>query len=113
MTDVNLVMLVALTITAFFFSSLWQCLLFLCPFLVVPKNRYLPKQMYVSDKSQEECLLDHRKFPVQEEILGLPVEQSIVGLLAEVPLPQLQLTRRGWKIVGTAFCSHIAQKSLN
>lgn len=69
--------------------------------------------MYVSDKSQEECLLDHRKFPVQEEILGLPVERSIVGLLAEVPLPQLQLTRGGWKIVGTAFCSHIAQKSLN
>lgn len=70
--------------------------------------------MYVSDKSQEECLLDHRtgKFPVQEEILGLPVERSIVGLLAEVPLPQLQLSRRGWKVVGTAFC-HIAQKSLN
>lgn len=61
--------------------------------------------MYVSDKSQEECLLDHRKFPVQEEILGLPVEQSIVGLLAEVPLPHLQLTRGGWKKIGTAFCS--------
>lgn len=69
-TEDNLVMIVTLTIAAFFFFFSRHCLLLLCPFLVVLKNRYLPKQMYVSDKSQEECLLDHRKFPVQEEILG-------------------------------------------
>ena len=63
-----------LTITAFFFFNFFFFARGSFPsnrfLLFLPKTQYLPKQMYVSDKRWEECLLDHRKFPVQEEILG-------------------------------------------
>jgi len=41
--------------------------------------------MYVSDKSQEECLLDHRKFPVQEEILGTSCGAEHCGSVGRNP----------------------------
>lgn len=54
--------------------------------LFLPKTQYLPKQMYVSDKRWEECLLDHRKFPVQEEILGTSCEGVHCGTSGCRPL---------------------------
>lgn len=99
-TEDNLVMIVTLTIAAFFFffSLVTVCFCSVRFLLFLRTDICQNKCMWVIKAKRNVCWTTGN-FLCRKRSWELPVEQSIVGLLAEVPLPQLQLTRRGWKIV--------------